>query len=226
MKTEQKSSNIGKILGITGLVIVGIILITWLVGALFGSSGSNAQGPEVVLPPPAASAPSATALDPINVRSGPSTSYPSYGVAAEGSTAEVVGVSSSGGWWVVKVPTDIAPDGQGWVDGRYVEVANADNVAVIQTPALPPTVELPMVPPAGVPTATALDYLNVRSGPGTQYEIYGVVQPGASGEIIGKSTDAKWWVIKLPSVAAGQGWISADWVETTDAGNVPVIPAP
>jgi uncharacterized protein YraI len=225
MKAEQKSMNIGKILGLSALVIVGVIFIAWLVGALFGTGGTSTEGPAVVVPAPAPGVPTATTLDDLNVRSGPSTSYPSYGVAAKGSTGELIGVSESGSWWVVKMPVETAPDGQGWVDGRYVQVSNADNVAVIKTPPLPPTVEVPSVP-IGAPKATSLDYINVRSGPGTQYESYGVAKPGVSAEIIGRSEDSKWWVIKLPAVAAGQGWVSADWVEAKNADGVPVIPAP
>ena len=33
--------------------------------------------------------------------------------------------------------TDIAPDGQGWVNGRYVEVANVENVPIVPAPPLP-----------------------------------------------------------------------------------------
>ncbi len=42
------------------------------------------------------------------------------------------------------------------------------------------------------------------------------------------SEDGGWWVVKIPTeyVAAGQGWVSADWVETENTENVPVVPAP
>ena len=59
--------------------------------------------------------PMATALEPINVRSGPGKAYESYGVASIGDTAEIIGVSADGSYWVVKISTDIAPDGRGWV---------------------------------------------------------------------------------------------------------------
>ncbi len=53
-----------------GLVIVGVMVIVALVEALFGG-GEAAQGPEVPVPTPAPGLPSATALEAINLRSGP-----------------------------------------------------------------------------------------------------------------------------------------------------------
>jgi uncharacterized protein YraI len=224
----QKSRNIWWILGMIALVIVGVVVIAGLMRVLFGGGDAAAGGPEVPVPTAAPGLPSATALEAINLRSGPGTLYPSYGVAPKGSNVEVVGVSTTGQWWVVKLPANIAPSGQGWVYGQYVQVSNADdNVPVVPTPPEPPPVELPP-PPSGVPTATALDAVNVRSGPGTQYPAYGVAPKGAKGEVVGVSEDGNWWVVKLSTsvVGSGQGWVSADWVETSDASGVPVIPPP
>ena len=121
----------------------------------------------------------------------------------------------------------IDPSGQGWVSGQYVQVSNVDNVPVIPDPPLPPEVALP-APPIALPSAQALDVIYIRSGPGVTYPAYGLAQKGAIGEVIGVSEDRQWWVVKLPTdkVAAGQGWVSADWVQTSGAENVPVIPAP
>jgi heat shock protein HslJ/uncharacterized protein YraI len=87
--------------------------------------------------PPDTDEPMAKALDTINVRSGPGTAYPSYGVAPIGAVAPVVGVSEDGAWWVIAISTDISSDGTGWVNAKYVEVTNAENVPVIPTPPLP-----------------------------------------------------------------------------------------
>jgi hypothetical protein len=37
-------------------------------------------------------------------------------------------------YWVVKISTEIAPDGRGWVIAAYVKAENADNVPVIEAP--------------------------------------------------------------------------------------------
>lgn len=226
-ETQKQKRSIWSVLGLIALAVVGVIAIAFLVSALFGRPADAEEGPEVTLPTPMPSTPIATALVAINVRSGPGTLYPSYGVAPQGSTGEVIGVSSTGHWWVIKMAPEIAPTGQGWVSGEYVQVTGGENLPVVPTPPQPPDVEIPP-PPPGAPTATALEAINVRSGPGTNYPAYGVAPQGAKGEVIGVSEDGGWWVIKLPTnvVGEGQAWVSADWVTTTNTEGLPVIPAP
>jgi heat shock protein HslJ len=89
----------------------------------------------VVRPPdPEAGTPFATALEPINVRSGPGKYYESYGVVPIGSVAEIIGRSEDGKYWVVKLSTSIAPDGRGWVIATYVQAENAETVPIISAP--------------------------------------------------------------------------------------------
>jgi uncharacterized protein YraI len=184
--------------------------------------------PEIILPTAQPGVPMVTALEPINIRSGPGINFPSYGVAPVGSQGVVIGVSEDGSWWVVQVNrTDLVPDGQGWVSAQYVEASNTEGVPVFPSPEPPPIVEVPTPDPTS-PTAIALDAINVRSGPGTGYASYGIAPKGTRGEVIGVSEDGQWWVVKLPTslVGAGQGWVSADWVLVENAQDVPVIPAP
>ena len=227
MEEQANKKNVWKIIGIVALVIVGIVAIVLLVSSIFGNNQTAPEGPEIEVPLPEPGLPSATALEAVNLRSGPGTLYPGYGIAPKGATGEVIGVSEDRQWWVVKLPFNISPTGQGWVSGQYVQVSNAENVIVLPTPPLPPGVELPP-PPSQGPTATALDAVYVRSGPGVQYPAYGIAQKGAKGEVIGVSGDGKWWVVKLPTtlVGSGQGWVSADWVKTENTEGVPVIPPP
>ena len=105
--------------------------------------------------------------------------------------------------------------------------SNIDTVPVIATPELPPPVQ-PAPPPAGAPAATAIDFVNLRSGPGTNYAILGMVAPGTTGEVVGKSQDGLWWQVRVPTSFASTGvaWVSAAWVTTTNTANVPVVTAP
>jgi heat shock protein HslJ len=96
----------------------------------------NYGGPIVSVPPPAPGVPTAMTTEPLNVRSGPGTDYPSYGYVPRGTTFEVIGISEDGGWWVVKIPTSITPSGEGWVSGDFVETSNTENVPTIPTPPL------------------------------------------------------------------------------------------
>ena len=183
-------------------------------------------GPGFGVPAPGEGVPTATALEPINVRSGPGAQYSTYGVVSIGSTAEVIGISEDEEWWVVKVSVEFAPDGRGWVNGDFVEVTNAGNVPIIPTPPLG-DVEFPP-PGPDAPTAVALAAINVRGGPSTDYPSFGIAPTGSQATVIGVSEDGTWWVVSVSTQLApdGQGWVSADFVEVTNADDVPVIPAP
>lgn len=98
----------------------------------------NPDMPNTVNPAvPGTGAPAATALEPINVRSGPSNAYTSYGQISIGTRLAVIGRSYDSEWLVVNLPTSISPNGQGWVAARYVQAENIGRVPVVQSPPLP-----------------------------------------------------------------------------------------
>ena len=112
------------------------------------------------------------------------------------------------------------------IDGNFIELRNADDaIAVHMVREL--EVELPE-PDPGVPTGrvTAPNGVNIRSGPGTNFPVLAVAPFGTTGEIIGRSADARWWVVAVPSAPGGNGWVSADFVAASNAADVPVIAAP
>jgi uncharacterized protein YraI len=78
-----------------------------------------------------------TSTDAINVRSGPSNSCASYGVAAIGASAEALGISSDGTWYAVVVPTDVSSDGIGWVNANNVVTSNTENLPVMESQICP-----------------------------------------------------------------------------------------
>lgn len=86
---------------------------------------------------PGSGAPAAVTIEPVNIRSGPKNTYPSYGVVPIGSILAVVGVSQDGEYWVVNLPSEIAPDNKGWVPVRYCDAENTSNVPVVAPPASP-----------------------------------------------------------------------------------------
>ena len=183
--------------------------------------------PTLELVPPGPDDPQATALIEVYVRTGPGEQYPAYGIALTGANARVIGKSEDGLWLVVRIDPDIVGAGYGWVAAAYTQPANIESVVVIASPEPPPEVVV-SPPPSGAATATAIDYVNLRSGPGTNYLILGVASPGASGELSGKSQDGAWWQVVVPAdrIPAGVAWVSADWVSTASTESVPVVEAP
>jgi uncharacterized protein YraI len=180
-------------------------------------------------PPPAppAGAPYGVTTTAVNVRSGPSTAYPSYGVAPAGAKGEIIGKSADGGWWQFKADTSKIPAGNAWISAAYVMAYNVTNVPVVAAPPLPPDVN-PEPPDTTGAYGVTTEPVNARSGPSTAYPSYGVVPAGKSGTIIGKSADGSWWQFRAPTnlVPAGNAWISASYVLAYNVANVPVVPAP
>jgi uncharacterized protein YraI len=183
--------------------------------------------PTVDLVPPGPTDPQAIALTQVYVRTGPGDVYPAYGIADTNASARVIGKSEDGSWLVVRINPEVVGAGYGWVLTAYTQPSNIENVPVIATPEAPPPVVI--TPPAtGVATATAIDYVNLRSGPGTNYLLLGTVAPGATGEVTGKSQDGMWWQVKVPTsfYTPGLAWVSSDWVVTANTDNILVVAAP
>jgi heat shock protein HslJ len=82
---------------------------------------------------------------------------------------------------------------------------------------------LPNLPYA---TVTAPAGVNVRSGPGEEFEAIGTIAFSEDTAIVGRSADSAWWVIPMQGATGNQGWISATFVEAYNTENVPVIPPP
>jgi uncharacterized protein YgiM (DUF1202 family) len=184
--------------------------------------------PTVDVIPPGPEDPQAVAVADTYVRTGPAETYPAYGIVHPGTAARVIGKSADALWLVVRITPEIVGLGYGWVNAAYVTTSNIDEtVVVIDAPEGAPPVA-PAPPPSGAATAVALDYVNLREGPGTNYRILGTAAPGASGEIVGKSQDGLWWQVKVPttSIPAGVAWVDGNWVSATNTANVPVVTAP
>ena len=172
--------------------------------------------------------PTLIATDAVYVRSGPDNQYPAYGIAEVDSKALAIGVSEDGNWWVVRLNPKVVGKGYGWVQKEFVTTENVgDDLAVIKTPPLPIAGELPP-PNLDGPYGVATDYLNIRSGPGTNYPTLVVAAPNATGEITGKSVDGLWWQIKISTdySTSGLAWAHGAYVVAHNVENIPVVEAP
>jgi len=183
--------------------------------------------PTTALVKPEPGDPQATSIISTYVRTGPGESYPAYGIAEAGLTGLVLGKSTNGQWLVVRLDPQLVGAGYGWVSMKTVQAANIENIPVVDE-GIPPEVEAPPPPPSGAPSVTALEYVNVRSGPGLEYGVLVAAAPGDSGEVTGKSADNQWWQVKISTEYStnGLGWVSAYYVTAANTGDVPVVEAP
>jgi len=86
---------------------------------------------------------------------------------------------------------------------------------------LPPSPSATITPLIGKATQT----LNVRSGPGTDYEVLGMIQPDTVLVLTGRNETATWLQIEYAAGAGGKGWVTAAYVQTDDTASLPVLNA-
>lgn len=123
------------------------------------------------------------------------------------------------------------------------QIVDAENTATpteslpTDTPtSLPPT-ETPVptvteAPPTEIPPTEVLEpvvlagdsNINLRSGPGTDYEAVGILASGDSLKIVGQNADSTWWQVSAPD---GLAWVSASVVTANNVDDsIPIVEAP
>lgn len=150
------------------------------------------------------------AFRPTNIRSGPNTSYEVIAQLAEGEVVPVVGRSDIHSNWL-----RINADGRtGWVayftvtvngDPTTVPILQQEEAQGISAPITPTATEVPDTAQSSL-YVTAYRRVNIRSGPGTEFSIIGVLVPGETADIIGSSGErAEWLQIDFNG---SPGWVA------------------
>jgi uncharacterized protein YraI len=163
-----------------------------------------------------------TVVTNVNVRSGPGLTYGKVGLLNTGDTAQAIGVDPERFWVAIQVQGSKAP---GWIAVDYVNPQDIKRLAglpVIRVQASGGGSLVPF-PSTGVPQLTAVYVVNIRSGPGTQFQVLGKLDQGQQAEIVGASADGIWWVIRLDGVNNNQGWVAAAYVRAENVASVPII---
>ncbi|MGH2621874.1 MAG: SH3 domain-containing protein [Anaerolineales bacterium] len=92
----------------------------------------------------------------------------------------------------------------------------------------PPTVSIPTVTgtPLG-PMIVVPDQANVRSGPGTEYELIGVLIAGQRATALGRAVGGLWIQIIYPGVPGNVGWVYSPVVVLDPPGaTLPIVEPP
>jgi len=156
-----------------------------------------------------------------NVRQGPSTDFDVAGRLPDGGTAPVVGRTEASDWWEIEF------DGTtGWVSAEVVKfVGTADDVPLAETTELAATDEAEANPasteatPApteesveaesGMPRVDiATGGVNVRSGPGLDFDRLGRLKGGTSAVVVGRNDLGDWWLIEFEGGENGLAWVA------------------
>lgn len=111
----------------------------------------------------------------------------------------------------------------GIYDNLILREAFVGDVAPVPTGTLTPTTTaLPSATPSVVTVTVDVPRLNVRSGPGTEYDIIGQAEEGEQFFVAGHNGDFSWYLIQFEGRV---GWVTAELVEVFDPGNLlPTLP--
>ena len=193
--------------GSTGYIYAEYIRIT-------GDVGTPSASAE---PTPAPSNPeaeqSAKTTEYVNFRTGPGTNYSSKGVISLGTTVTVTDTSNSQ-WYAVR----LSNGSTGYIFAQYLKLTGNTSAA---TPA--PTATPAPSDPANEKTAKTTEYVNFRSGPGTNYSSKAVI-PSGTAITVTDTSNSQWYAVRLAN--GSTGYIFAQYIKITSTPSATATPAP
>ena len=166
------------------------------------------------LPPP--STPTVTPVEGItstqvNVRAEPSTASDVLGIILPNTRVEIIGKDPGGSWWQILYPQGTQE--KGWVTAQYITTTGTPDVPVIGEGSNPNNGNIAIIQ----------QQLNVRSGPGADFNSLGTLNPQDVVSLIGKDANGVWLQINFTAGPEGKGWISAAFVQAQGVENLPII---
>ncbi len=135
----------------------------------------------------------------LNVRTGPGLAYKSVGVVYQGQSVTLLARNANGSWLYVQTPHRQ----EGWVNTSHVDTS----------------FEISHLPERGAPAPRALGVvstgaLNVRSGPGVDYDVVATLTYGTEVGLVGRSATGGWVKIQTENSNV-LGWVNANHIHLT-----------
>ena len=148
----------------------------------------------------------------VNVRAEPSTASNVLGMIPANTRVEITGKDPGESWWQINYPQGV--DGKGWVTAQYLTTATRPEV---------PTIGGEEADPNHGNIAVVAQQLNIRSGPGTDFNSLGTLNPQDVVSLTGKDPNGAWLQIDFPAGPDGKGWVNAAFVQAQGVENLPII---
>ena len=172
------------------------------------NSSSSATATPAPTQAPSGSEQSAKTTEYVNFRSGPGTNYSSKGVIALGTTVTVTDTSNSE-WYAVR----LSNGSTGYIFAQYLKLNSSSSATA--TPA--PT----QAPSGSEQSAKTTEYVNFRSGPGTNYSSKGVIASGTTVTVTDRS-NSQWYAVRLAN--GSTGYIFAQYLKATGTSSATPTP--
>jgi hypothetical protein len=103
--------------------------------------------------------------------------------------------------------------------------AQAEDLGQIPTVDIATVTSTPSGPLIRVGANADGNQINVRNGPGTNYDKVGVLLVGQTAVAKGRSAGGQWILIDYPGVAGGEAWVYSSLVDLSP-GTLPIIEPP
>lgn len=159
--------------------------------------------------------PLVTAIGMTQIFSGPGEEFEVVAILEPGRQARVEGMNEEETWWAIEVP--YLASGRGWVSGERVLAENTLAVRVVSNSAS-------AVGESGeIIKGRAVANVNIRSGPGLNFQKVGTLEIDQEAELVGIDPDRFWYLVVVPGVRKEQGWVSVDYVVAQNTDLLPVV---
>lgn len=175
---------------------------------------ASSETPPPPSPPPTIAPVDGVTSSQVNVRAEPSTAGQVLGIIPADMRVEITGKDPGGSWWQIIYPHPEAADGKGWVTAQYITAGDTSQVPAIGG--------ITTDPDNGI-VAVIQQPINVRSGPGTDFNSLGTLNPQDVVSLTGKDPNGAWLQIDFAAGPEGKGWINAAFVQAQGAENLPII---
>ena len=150
----------------------------------------------------------------VNFRSGPGTNYNSKAVIGSG-TGIIVTDTGNSQWYAVRLTNGST----GYIYAEYIRITGD-----VGTPSAPAEPTPAPSNPEAEQTAKTTEYVNFRTGPGTNYSSKGVISLGTTVTVTDTS-NSQWYAVRLSN--GSTGYIFAQYLKFTGNTSAPTAtPAP
>ena len=174
------------------------------------NSSSSATATPAPTQAPSGSEQSAKTTEYVNFRSGPGTNYSSKGVIALGTTVTVTDTSNSE-WYAVR----LSNGSTGYIFAQYLKLNSSSSATAAPAPT--------QAPSGSEQSAKTTEYVNFRSGPGTNYSSKGVIASGTTVTVTDRS-NSQWYAVRLSN--GSTGYIFAQYLKVTGTSSATPTPTP
>ena len=152
---------------------------------------------------------SAKTTEYVNFRSGPGTNYNSKGVIALGTTVTVTDTSNAQ-WYAVR----LSNGSTGYIFAEYISFTGSNTPSATAAPTQAPS-------NGSEQSAKTTEYVNFRSGPGTNYSSKGVIASGTTVTVTDTS-NSEWYAVRLAN--GSTGYIFAQYLKVTGTSSATPTP--